>query len=219
MQFQIPLKKSLKLFHTLIQPILTYNSENWATLTDKQIIKCKADPNQMYELSLKAPITVAQLKFFKFILGVSKQCPTTAILGEVDELPLQLTAYMNMIKYWNRLRLMKDDTLVKIAYNESLSMNTNWCKTIQALNATFKLNVSNNLQGTKLFTLAKKNITKYFHQNWKKGITNSPKLDFYEKIKPTPQLESYIDLDSFKPGRRNLFFVQIVPFLVKKDSI
>ena len=34
-RFNLPVKTSIKLFHTLISPIVLYNVEIWATMTDK----------------------------------------------------------------------------------------------------------------------------------------------------------------------------------------
>ena len=38
-RFKIPAKTSIRLFHTFISPILLYNAENWAILSDKGIKK------------------------------------------------------------------------------------------------------------------------------------------------------------------------------------
>ena len=198
MQFQIPLKNSISFFKTFVQPILTYNAENWTTMTDKQIIKCKNDPTKLYDLALRSPITIAQLKYSKFIY-LGKHCPTVAVFGEIDEIPLQMTAYTNMIKYWDRISQMNNETLAKKAYLENLVMNTNWCKTIQVLNATLELNNITKLHGNKLYTTAKQNISNhYFLKNWKIGTEKSPKLQFYSKMKQKPKIESYMDLPTFK---------------------
>ena len=89
-RFQIPFAKALQLFKAFIQPILLYNAENWSVLTDKQLPKCMSNSERLYEYALKSKTTVAQLKFFKYLLGLSRQAPTMAVLGEVAELPLSL---------------------------------------------------------------------------------------------------------------------------------
>ena len=88
MQFQLPFLKTIQLFQTFIEPILLYNAENWSILTDKQIEKCKNNHHSLYEISLKSPTTTTQLKFSKFILGLNKQCPNMAVLGETAQIPL-----------------------------------------------------------------------------------------------------------------------------------
>ena len=42
-RFNIPVKTSVKLFHTYISPIMLYNYENWATLTNKKIESVATD--------------------------------------------------------------------------------------------------------------------------------------------------------------------------------
>ena len=57
MQFKIPFKLSLKLFHTYIEPILLYNAENWTIFTDKQLEKCRASTEVHYRNAINAPCT------------------------------------------------------------------------------------------------------------------------------------------------------------------
>ena len=97
-QFQMPFHKCKQLFNTFIEPILLYNAENWSTMTDKQIRECREDSNKIYEMASKTLTTTAQLKFYKFMMGVNKSCPNLAIFGDTGELPLQLKAYIIMLK-------------------------------------------------------------------------------------------------------------------------
>ena len=138
-QFQLPFAETVRLFHTYIEPILLYNVENWAAMTDKRIAQLKGNKLSIHETSMKEEPTTTQLKFLKFSLGVKKQCPTLAVLGETAEIPLSLTGYTRMLSYWDRTKELEDTTLVKKAYMENIDMNTNWCQTIQILNAKFNL--------------------------------------------------------------------------------
>ena len=140
MQFKIPFRNALNLFKTFVEPIILYNTENWSSMTAKNIDKCKLDPTALHNIALNSQTTACQLKFYKFILGVGRQTPNLAIFGEIAEIPLQLKAYTTVLKYWDRIRSLEDDTLVKKAYMENLKMNTRWCQTLQILNATLKLN-------------------------------------------------------------------------------
>ena len=200
-QFQMPFSKSLRLFQTFIEPILLYNAENWSILTNKQIEKCKHTHNSLYDIGFnKSPMTSAQLKYFKFILGLTRQCPNMAVLGEVSETPLFLKAYTSMLKFWNRIRHMGNETLVNKAYQENVEMNSNWCQTIQILNASQNLN-------TKTFTssefprIAKQNIKNNFTRYWKLRIDNhqiEKKLELYSKVKHKFQRDPYLNMPSFK---------------------
>ena len=139
MQFNIPFHKALKLFQTYVEPILLYNAENFATMSEKQIDKCKHGTATVYGLAMQADMTTTQLKFLKFILGIGKQSPNMAVFGEAAVIPLLMRAQVAMLKFWDRIRNMEDNTLVKLAYKENVEVNSTWCKTIQILNTSFQL--------------------------------------------------------------------------------
>ena len=111
-QFRLPFRNALKLFLTFVEPILLYNVENWASMTDQEIKKCKNNHSRIYQKSTLALPFVSQLKFLKFILGVTTQCPTMAVLGETAQIPLMLKGYLRMLTYWDRLRELDDNSLV-----------------------------------------------------------------------------------------------------------
>ena len=68
---RIPAKSSLRLFHTFISPILLYNAENWAILSDKGIKK-NFNSNTILDDTSGSKIDVVHRKHHKFIFGVSK---------------------------------------------------------------------------------------------------------------------------------------------------
>ena len=158
LQFQMPFSKCKLMFNSYVEPILMYNTENWSELTDKQLQKCKGHTSKLNEQAINATTTTSQLKFYKFMLGVNKSCPNMVVLGEIGDLPLQLRAYLIMLKYWDRIRNLDEDTLIKKAYMENISMNTNWAKTIQMLNVTLKLNEDPT-------TCSKSNMTTKFNES------------------------------------------------------
>ena len=199
-QFQMPFNKSLRLFQTFIEPILLYNAENWSILTNKQITKCKNMHNSLYDIGFKSPMTTAQLKYFKFILGLTRQCPNMAVLGEVSETPLFLKAYTAMLKFWNRVRHMSDETLVNKAYLENVEMNSNWCQTIQILNASQNLNTTTH-SNVEFPKVAKHNIRSNFTRYWKSRINDQnieKKLELYSKVKHTFKRDPYLNIPSFR---------------------
>ena len=203
-QFDIPFRQMLRLCNTLIEPILLYNAENWATMTRKDIEVCKNNHNQIYERSLKAPSTVAQLKYLKFALGVTKQCPTMAVLGETAEVPLQLKAYHRMLTFWNRTQAMDDNTLVKKAYIDNVADNTEWCQTIQILNCSQELH-HGNVTEAKFPSIAKKNLRDNFAKYWRNRIDDreqEKKLDLYSKYKQEHEIEPYLELPAFRDRQR-----------------
>ena len=145
-------------------------------------------------------MTTTQLKFIKFILGVGKQTPNMAVFGEAAVLPLLMRAHIAMLKFWNRIRNMEDNTLVKLAYKENLETNSTWCKTIQILNASFNLH-TRDWSPAEFPNAVKKKIKTDFTAHWKTRIGNpdiEKKLSLYAKVKKDFSIDAYLGMPSFK---------------------
>ena len=93
-RFNMPVKISLKLFHSCIAPIMLYNVENWATLSDRNLRNCTVDT--LIGMN-DAKANNLHRRFLKYVLGVSKSCPTLAVLGETGEVPLMLKGFRQML--------------------------------------------------------------------------------------------------------------------------
>ena len=201
-QFRIPFIKGLKLFRTYIEPILLYNIENLACFTIKAIEKCKKDAAQIQDVVMKAPTTITQLKFHKYILGIGKQSPNMAVLGEVSDHPLQHKAHLMLLKYWDRIREMEEDTLVKKAYHENIAHNTPWCQSIQLLNASLNLN-NTNPTGIEFEKMARTNIKDSFTEYWNQEVNKQPpRLQFYAQVKTEFRREKYVETLPFRDRQR-----------------
>ena len=196
MQFNIPFRKGLQLFQSYIDPILLYNAENQTAMTDRQIERCKQDQTYIYTLCNESPLTTTQLKFTKFLLGVGKHCPNMSIFGESAALPLHTRAHIHMLKFWDRIKNMAEHTLVNMAYRENVMMNTNWCKTIQILNAKYNFHFRQ-YEPKDFPSLVKKIVKLDFTSHWKSRITSpeiEKRLNLYSKIKNDFKIDPYTDL-------------------------
>ena len=196
MKFNIPFGKALKLFQTYIEPILLYNAENQTTMSDRDIEKCRMDRNHIYTIASESPLTRTQLKFTKFVMGVGKHCPNMTIFGESASLPLLTRAQIHMMKFWDRIKNMHENTLVNMAYRENLALNSNWCKTIQTLNSTYNLHARQH-EPKDFPSMVKKLVKTDFINHWKSRISNpslEKKLSLYSKIKREFAIEPYTKL-------------------------
>ena len=201
-QFKIPFTRGINLFRTYVEPILLYNAENLTFLTNKEIAKCKNDKSLLHDIALKAPNTTSQLKFYKYMLGVGSQSPNLSVFGEIAEHPLQHKGHLAMLKFWNRIRDMEEDTLVKKAYQENITMNTNWCQTIQVLNASLRLNQGDQ-GGNKFDSISKQSMKHFFRTFWRSEIDKQPpRLKFYAQNKKDFKKEKYVDTLPFKDRQR-----------------
>ena len=127
-KFQLPCANSVKLFQSLIRPIVLYNSENWASFTFGQVKKINENPNNLLSLLTgSGPDKVFQ-KFIKFILGVNTSCTNAATLGEIGEYPMMLHALSSLVTFWHRVSNMSEDTLVKQALDIQFQLGPEQCE-------------------------------------------------------------------------------------------
>ena len=91
--------------------------------------------------------------------------------GESAAIPLLSRAHIHMLKFWDRIKNMDASTLVNMAYRENISMNTNWCKTIQVLNAKYNFH-SRQYESKDFPAMVKKEIKSDFIRHWKSRISN-----------------------------------------------
>ena len=194
-RFNMPVKISLKLFHSCIAPIMLYNVENWATLSDRNLRNCTVDT---FIGMNDAKANNLHRRFLKYVLGVSKSCPTLAVLGETGEVPLMLKGFRLMLNYWFRVSNLPNYTLAKKALLENISLRTNWIVTVEKLMNCFNLTDSIRSLNT-LRNDAAESITSSYLKSWENQVISSEgRLIFYKKIKKKHELENYLNLPTFK---------------------
>ena len=110
-KFNLPVKTAIHVFHTIISPIMLYNVENWLTLSNKKLEKITLD-NIFTELN-DTKANMIHRKFLKYVLGVTKSCPTLALMGETAEIPIIVKGLRLMLKFWHRLNHLNNESLAK----------------------------------------------------------------------------------------------------------
>ena len=91
-QFDIPIKIWLKIFKTVIEPIVLYGSEVWGPLAKPDFSKWEKHPTE----SLHA-------EFCKMILHVQRKTPNNACRAELGQYPLLINIEKRAIKFWQHL--------------------------------------------------------------------------------------------------------------------
>ena len=195
-RFNIPLKTSIKLFHTYISPILLYTTKNWMALSNKRIQNFAHET--IFNDIETSKTDILHRQFLKYIIGVSKSCPNLAIYGETGEVPLSLKAYRLMLNYWYRIKNLPNDTLVKLALLENVQMRTNWIITIEKLLDSLGLTEVTDNFG-KFKRTVDKNIKNTFEKFWSDTLKDPKitRLQFYRKIKNNVKFESYLELPNY----------------------
>ena len=94
----------LKLFDSIILPILMYGSEIWGF--------CRSDD-----------IEKVHLRFLKQILGVRKQTSNVAVYGELGRFPLFVLRKIRILKYWFKILTAPDSLLYKVYLQQVTYLN------------------------------------------------------------------------------------------------
>ena len=97
----LPPDIALKLFDTLVKPVLLYGAEVWGCENSDIVNKVK-------------------LRFCKYILHVHKSTCSNMVYGELGETPLHIDIKCKMVLYWARLITSKENKLSKMAKIYSL---------------------------------------------------------------------------------------------------
>ena len=105
-----------KTFNTIILPILCYGAEIWGFKEYKSLEK-------------------VQIKFFKQFLGVNRNAPGLAVLGDCGRNKVFVHTVLKCIKYWLKLTRLPSDRCVKKCYNMLYAMDqrgkANWVTDIK----------------------------------------------------------------------------------------
>ena len=196
-RFRIPAKTSIRLFHTLISPIVLYNAENWTILSDKRLQNFNNET--IMDDTTGSKVDVIHRKLLKFILGVSKSCPNLAMYGDAGEVPLSLKGYRLMLNVWHKVTNLPDTYLVKKALLENIELHTNWMNTIEKLINCFNLadKIGNH---DKFKKVTKCDIDKAYLDYWKTQLAKPEitRLGFYSEIKNEFIMENYLHIDNFE---------------------
>ena len=181
-RFNITTKTLISLLHSLISPIILYNVEHWATMTNKGLRTFTEI--DLFDNSNNSKADIINRKDLKYFLGLSKSCPNMAIHGDTWEVPLSIKGYKLMLDFWIRLNTLPETNLTKKALKENVNIRTNWLMTIQKVLHTFNLTeITGNNQKFKL--ASETNTKNYYKSPWETKIKSEDltRLMFYQTLK------------------------------------
>ena len=95
------IEDKIKLFDSLVQPIVLYGCEIWG-------------------FHKAGDIERVHVKFLKQILGVRRQTSNIAVYGEVGRVPLSILRKVRILKYWHKI-LTSNDTLLYKVYKQQVN--------------------------------------------------------------------------------------------------
>ena len=178
--FRLKPQISIKLFNTLVKPILLYMADFWGCL----------------KMPKNDPIGTIQMKFLKQLLGVQTQTTNIGVLLETGEIPLSIFAKKLSIKNWTRIMRKQANQLVQISLENSEKDKTVWFKEIKTELSSIGLgHLLTSVRTTTVHTdqIYFQRKTDIFYQNaFSKINENGSKLRTYGLLKTEIGFEKYL---------------------------
>ena len=196
---KLPTKLALRLFNSLVLPILLYGSEVWGPYADLDFTKWDGSKTEQ-----------VHVQFIKRILGCNFSTSNIMSRGEVGQRPLLVDVLRRHISYIQDIN-KRQDCLVFEAF--TFERNNNVTPNFSTYANKFNLNLTD---------VSKDKTKKYCHdlydRFWKIELENSPKAISYKSYKNNINLESYlikfksvkhrISLSRFRLSDHNLMIVK-----------
>ena len=204
----LSVKTLLKLYSSLIEPIILYGSEIWISDFNININNCD-----------QLPFEKIQHSIFKDILGVQKKASNLAIKYELGTLPICYKAYISMFKYYKRLKNHNNENGIRnqiliAAFLEDVKLynsgvKENWQGQIDKLKKTLKLpslDITDSTFSSCLKNFYIKNVNMQL-QNIE--FSKRGKLLFYSQIRKNYELQGYLKFPINKSVRSKLTKLRI----------
>ena len=206
------IKVALKLFQTLVMPIIRYGCEVWSPFYLN-----KVNDSNFIDLCEKFPMETINNKLCKYLLGVHRNSTNLAVKGELGKHPLLIECLYQSLNFWMRTSNVTPDSVVKKSFLDSLiskPLETSWVQCIFKIITQFGFN---NLWENQYFMSGSHYskpvrdlmILKY-EKDWLSRINrNTPtesgkgknKLRTYCTIKKSFEMENYVISQQFKNRR------------------
>ena len=197
----------IKLFNSLVKPILIYNSE---------VRGAFLKPNKMRDLVQFSTYMFdeshfhenLQSKLCRYILDVHKTSSSLAVKGEFGVYPISINIYINIMKFFHHLGDLskKGNYLIsnclyecyKDLYSSDSSGNKSWLKAVIYLFESNGFQLSNltdylELDQQTVLKKVKQNLCKICEEYFFEAVKDSNRLSpIYNKIKSAYKVEEYL---------------------------
>ena len=214
------IKIASHLFDAMIKPILIYNSEIWgSSIID--IEKLLSNGTNKTKLYYNNVFEKVQLRWCKYILGVSSKSSNIAVTSELGRYPLLTDIYTNMVKYWLRIKNMDKESLAYDCYMANIEMAEQgqncWLlaihKILNKCNMTHQaehINTGNNYINKAFSKKIKLKLREIYHTQFTDDLFNDSrkngegnKLRTFRTFKQNICTENYLHLINDRNIRKN----------------
>ena len=202
------LKRSsiIKLFDSLIKPILTYGCQIWLPYLSKQeihqLLPTTEDRNaKVTYLFSKTAYEKTHLAILKWILGVNNKTSNEAIWGDTGRVPISLTVVKQVLHYFNRVTTTSEPeeiSIVQKAVKEQQVLNLPWFATLREILNCYENQseevTTKHLSNEKPGKNIQVQLQRRFIELWETERLSNKKLCFYNTIKDNFMEEKYLQL-------------------------
>ena len=174
----LPPKCMFYLFHSLIQPILTYGSDVWGV-----------------SKSGREAVDKVLLWYLRMVLNVKATTSNSITLGECGVIPTSVTCIVNAIVFFQRLKLMPESNIVNMAFREQERLHNlgfrTWYGRVLDLARIYGFDMEALLTKDQI----RERVTNAFINHWAAKVQDpitSPLLRTYSQIKCEFGIEPYL---------------------------
>ena len=207
MRDSISFDANIKLFDSLIKPILLYGCQVLAphTSTFKNIAQSNytLTDEKYFNYIQNDTYEKFHLKFLKWACGVHRKACNLGLWGDTGRIPLITNAIKLSIDYFDRAENSNPASLLYKSFTEQKHLNLEWFTNLTLMKQNF---CHGNLNRVSINAI--KNLRNQFVLNWNSALQKSTKLDFYKSIKTEFKREPYLRIKEFK-HRSNVTKVRI----------
>ena len=169
---------ALKLYNSLIAPILLYGAEVWGPFIE-----------QNFEKWDKNKVEQTHTQFIKRALGCNITTSNIMARGEVGSRPLLVDVIIRTISYWQDIQNRQNSIVYEaLEYEANNDVSPNFMTFIDKFE--FDQNILTDFNKTKI----KKTCNDYYERLWKEEIDKSPKALSYKTYKMNIIIENYLYL-------------------------
>ena len=192
----LSVKAVLKLFDSLVLPVLTYGIEVWfcntqiaAILSGKSTFSIKLLSRDSFEKF--------HMQVIKWTLGVHKRASNIGCYGDTGRQPIGTKCIPQVLRYFTNLESlsasidhlnMTEVPLAVLAFLEQQNLQMSWHNTLKDICNRHSL-----ASGSHIMTI-KKSCYNEFLLFWKVEKTTQNKLNFYSSVKSEFRYEEYLSL-------------------------
>lgn len=177
----LPVNVMVKLFDSMVVPILLYGSEIWGSEYSESIEN-------------------VQITFLKRILGVGTTTTNAVVLSEVGRYPLAIVYYKKCIQFWLKLLQMPENRLPRSCYSvlKTLDENGKWTWVTSVRNLLHELGfgyvwTAQGVGNENVFlSVFEERVREHFATNLTHTIQNSSKTAVYSTFKCVWGQEVYL---------------------------